>query len=119
MDIRDKKLVWIDQEVFDVPEAVGITASKDFLIVLRDKLVAQLNHFTIVAQLIPDIQKEVSILEMYISKDVKSTSVDKWRTDLITKQNELDHLVARKEVLVISIGVLQTIMESIQWELKE
>jgi len=124
MDIRDKKIVWQDQDVFDVPEAVGVTASRDFLVVVRDKIVNQLNHLTIASQLIPDLQKEVSILKMYIGRSNRNDTeerrkLDKWKTDLITKSNELDHLKARKEVLIISIGALQTIMESILWELKE
>ncbi len=123
MDIRDKKIVWIDQEVFDVAEAAGVTASANFLVVMRDKMISQLNHLTIVSQLIPDLQKEVSILEMYIggygAGGDNKIKFDRWKTDLITKNNELDHLKARKEVLIISIGALQIIMESILWELKE
>lgn len=124
MDVRDKKIVWIDQEVFDIAEAVGITASANFLVVIRDKMISQLNHLTIVSQLIPDLQKEVSILEMYIDGYNYTTPDDKrkfdrWKTDLITKSNELDHLKARKEVLIISIKALEKIMESILWELKE
>ncbi len=124
MDVRDKKIVWIDQEVFDIAEAAGVTASANFLVVIRDKMISQVNHLTIVSQLIPDLQKEVSILEMYIDGYNYTTPDDKrkfdrWKTDLITKSNELDHLKARKEVLIISIGALEKIMESILWELKE
>jgi len=124
MDIRDKKIVWIDQEIFDIPETAGVTISANFLVVIRDKMISQLNHLTIVSQLIPDLQKEVSILEMYIDGYNYTTPDDKrkfdrWKTDLITKSNELDHLKARKEVLIISIRALQTIMESMLWELKE
>jgi len=122
MDIRDRKIVWKDQDVFDIPEAVGITASADFLVVIRDKLISQLNHLTIASQLIPDLQKEISILEMYIAKEtqkVNNPKFDRWSTDLITKQNEMDHLHYRKEILIVSINALQTIMESILWELKE
>ena len=121
-DPRDKKPVWKDQDVFDIPEAVGITASADFLVVIRDKLISQLNHLTIASQLIPDLQKEISILEMYIAKEtqkVNNPKFDRWSTDLITKQNEMDHLHYRKEILIVSINALQTIMESILWELKE
>jgi hypothetical protein len=122
MDIRDKKIVWVDQEIFDIPEAVGITASRDFLGVMRDKMISQLNHLTITSQLIPDLQKEVSILEMYIAKEtqnVNNPKLDQWKTNLITKSNELNHLKARKEVLIISIKALERIVESILWELKE
>lgn len=124
MDIRDRKPVWQDQEVFDIPEAVNITASRDFLGVMRDKMIEQINHLTIASQLIPDLQKEVSILEMYLSKDKYEgvnveSKTDKWKTDLVTKTNELDHLKARKEVLIVSIKSLDKIMESILWELKE
>lgn len=122
MDIRDRKIIWQDQEVFDIPEAVGVTASRDFLGVVRDKMIGHLNHLTIVSQLIPDTQKQISILNMYIEKEdrlINNPKLDKWKTDHITKSNELDHLKARKEVLIISIKALQTIMESILWELKE
>jgi hypothetical protein len=122
MDIRDKKIVWLDQEVFDIAEAAGVTASANFLVVVRDKMISQLNHLTIVVQQIPDLQKEVSILEMYIGgygTGGDKVKLDRWKTDLITKTNELDHLKARKEVLIISIKALQIIMESILWELKE
>lgn len=118
MDIRDKKPVWKDIEIFDIPEAVSITASRDFLGVIRDKMISQLNHLTIVSQLIPDLQKEASILEMYISKESQHINNPKWKTELITKTNELEHLKARKEVLIISIKSLDKIMESILWELK-
>lgn len=122
MDIRDKKIVWVDQEVFDIAESAGVTVSARFLGVIRDKMIQQLNHLTIASQLIPDIQKEASILEMYIGgygTGGDKVKLDRWKTDLITKTNELDHLKARKEVLIISIKALQTIMESILWELKE
>ncbi len=124
MDIRNKKIVWQDNDVFDIPEAAGVTASGDFLIVIRDKMIAQLNHLTITSQLIPDLQKEVSILQGYIDgynyKDTDSKrKFDQWKTDLITKQNDFDHIASRKEVLIISITALQKIMESILWELKE
>ena len=72
--------------------------------------------------MIPDLQKEISILEMYIAKEtqkVNNPKFDRWSTDLITKQNEMDHLHYRKEILIVSINALQTIMESILWELKE
>lgn len=122
MDVRDKRIVWKDQDVFDIPEAAGVTASVDFLGVLRDKIVEQVNHLSMVAQFIPDLQKEVSILEMYIAKDsggeLNNPKRDRWKTDLITKRNELDHLIARKEILILSIGAIETIMESITWELK-
>jgi hypothetical protein len=123
MDVRDKRVIWKDQDVFDVPEAAGVTASRDFLGVLRDKIVEQVNHLSMVAQFIPDLQKEISILEMYIARDTQgdlnNPKKDRWKTDLITKRNELDHLIARKEVLVISIGAIEKIMESMEWELKE
>lgn len=125
MDIRDKKLIWNDQDVFDIPEAVGVTASEDYLVVIRDKMISQLNHLTIVGQFIPDLQKEVSVLQSYIERygdnddAVTKKKLDRWKTDIITKKNDLDHLSARKEVLIISINALQTIMESILWELKE
>ena len=122
MDIRDKKIEWQDQDVFDIPEAAGITASRDFIVVIRDRIVKQINHLTIASQLIPDLQKEVSILVMYINKETQSANnpkLDKWKTEYITKSNQLDHLKARKEVLIISIGALEKILESILWELKE
>jgi hypothetical protein len=118
MDVRDKRIVWKDQDVFDIPEAAGVTASRDFLGVLRDKIVEQINHLSMVAQFIPDIQKEISILEMYIIKNGDNQKIDRWKTDLITKRNELEHLVARKEILIVSIGAIEKIMESITWELK-
>jgi hypothetical protein len=122
MDVRNKHLVWKDQDVFDIPEAAGVTASRDFLGVLRDKIVEQVNHLSMVAQFIPDLQKEISILKMYIVRDsggdINNPKRDRWKTDLITKQNEIDHLIARKEVLIISISAIEKIMESITWELK-
>ena len=119
MDIRDKKIVWNDQSVFDIPESVGVTGSRDFIVVLRDKLIEQLNHLTIASQFIPDLQKEASILESYIDgygQAEDKRKLDKWKTDLITKTNELDHLKAKKEVLLISINAVQVIMRSIEWE---
>ena len=90
MDIRDKKISWRDQEVFDIPEAAGVTASGDFLVVIRDKLIEQLNHLTIVNQFIPDLQKEVSILDIYLNRGGEKPKVRQWETDRITKQKELD-----------------------------
>jgi hypothetical protein len=56
---------------------------------------------------------------MYISTKSEDSRIDKWKNDLITKQYDLDHLKARKENLIISIGAIQTVMESLVWDLKE
>jgi hypothetical protein len=119
VDPRDKKLSWEDQDVFDIPEAVGITASRDYLAILRDNLIGKINHLTVVSQMIPESQRDVSVLEMYISTKSEDSRIDKWKNDLITKQYDLDHLKARKENLIISIGAIQTVMESLVWDLKE
>ncbi len=63
MNLLDRDQKWSDYSEFEIPEAVGVTASDRYLGVIRDKLVSMLNHFSWVNQFIPDIQFDVEKLK--------------------------------------------------------
>jgi len=68
MDLRDEKQKWPDLDEFDIPEAVGITASEDFLELIRDKLISMVNYLSQVNQFIPDVKAETENLVVRIKR---------------------------------------------------
>ena len=99
-DLRDCKPKWKDIGEFELPEAIGIIDSNDYLNAIREKLINCTNYLAQIIQFMPDIELEILKMENDIHRLTKKRqSIINWH---LANPEKIGNMYRRSKDLMIA-----------------